>query len=77
MSDTTPVLRAHAEQQFAEELAELARHDDRPRPPQWKLSPWAVCTYLMGGALPLPMTPLASSNQTLEEGALRACGLLA
>ena len=25
--------------------------DDRPRPPHWQLSPWAVVTYLMGGAL--------------------------
>ena len=28
------------------------RHvDDRPRPPNWRLSPWAVVTYLLGGAL--------------------------
>jgi MoxR-like ATPase len=46
---STPVLRAHAEQQFAEELATLARHDDKPKPPNWKLSPWAVATYLLGG----------------------------
>ena len=43
------VLRQHAEQQFANELATLARADDRPRPPNWKLSPWAVATYLLGG----------------------------
>ncbi|MFL5542774.1 MAG: AAA family ATPase, partial [Longimicrobiaceae bacterium] len=48
---STPVLRAHAEQQFAEELEALARHDERPRPPAWKLSPWAVSTYLLGGRL--------------------------
>jgi MoxR-like ATPase len=46
-----PVLRAHAEQQFAGELAALAAADDRPRPPAWQLSPWAVTTYLMGGTL--------------------------
>ena len=45
------VLRRHAEQEFAEELAELAKADDRQRPPNWKLSPWAVKTYLMGGKL--------------------------
>ncbi|MGN6699348.1 MAG: ATP-binding protein [Thermomicrobiales bacterium] len=45
------VLRLHAEQQFAEELAELARADDRQRPPNWRLSPWAVRTYLLGGKL--------------------------
>jgi MoxR-like ATPase len=44
-------LRAHAEQQYAEELAELAKADGRPRPPSWKLSPWAVRLYLMGGKL--------------------------
>jgi MoxR-like ATPase len=42
------VLRPHAEQQYADELAELERVDDRPRPPSWRLSPWAVCTYLLG-----------------------------
>ncbi|KAB8142659.1 AAA family ATPase [Chloroflexia bacterium SDU3-3] len=45
------VLRAHAEQQYAEELAILAQIDTRPRPPSWKLSPWAVSTYLLGGKL--------------------------
>ncbi|MCL8026121.1 ATP-binding protein [Nocardioides bruguierae] len=45
------VLRPHAEQQFADELAALAAADDRPRPPRWNLSPWAVTTYLLGGTL--------------------------
>jgi MoxR-like ATPase len=45
------LLRQHAEQEYAEELAELAKADDRQRPPSWKLSPWAVKTYLMGGKL--------------------------
>ncbi|MDQ4096381.1 MAG: AAA family ATPase, partial [Actinomycetota bacterium] len=45
------VLRAHAESQFADELAALAKVDDRPRPPNWRLSPWAVVTYLLGGTL--------------------------
>lgn len=45
------LLRQHAEQQFAEELHALAEVDDRIRPPQWKLSPWAVATYLLGGKL--------------------------
>ncbi len=44
-------LRQHAEQQYAEELAALAKADTKPRPPSWKLSPWAVSTYLLGGTL--------------------------
>ncbi len=45
------VLRPHAEQAFAHELAALARLDDRERPPSWVLSPWAVVRYLLGGEL--------------------------
>jgi MoxR-like ATPase len=45
------LLREHAEGQFAEELAELAKTDTRQRPPNWKLSPWAVVTYILGGKL--------------------------
>ncbi|MCO6436673.1 MAG: AAA family ATPase [Phycisphaerae bacterium] len=45
------VLRCHAEEQFAEELEALAREDSRQKPPSWKLSPWAVATYLLGGKL--------------------------
>jgi MoxR-like ATPase len=44
----TTVLRAHAEDQYAEELVILAKGDDRVRPPGWKLSPWAVTTYILG-----------------------------
>jgi MoxR-like ATPase len=44
-------LRPHAEQEYAAELAALAAADDRPRPPSWRLSPWAVVTYVLGGAL--------------------------
>ncbi len=50
-TDTRTVLRQHAEQQFAQELSELARQDKRQRPPSWTLSPWAVSTYLLGGQL--------------------------
>jgi MoxR-like ATPase len=45
------VLRPHAEQLHADELEALARHDDRTRPPNWRLSPWAVMTYVLGGEL--------------------------
>src|SRR6266404_2487157 len=43
------LLRPHAEQVYADELSTLARADDRPRPPSWRLSPQAVVTYLLGG----------------------------
>ncbi len=42
------VLRPHAEEQYAGELAALAKDDDRARPPGWRLSPQAVVTYLLG-----------------------------
>jgi MoxR-like ATPase len=46
------VLRQHAEQQFAEELDALRKHDKGTRPPNWMLTPKAVTTYLLGGKLP-------------------------
>lgn len=45
------ILRPHAEQIHAGELAALAATDDRPRPQHWNLSPAAVVTYLLGGTL--------------------------
>ena len=45
------ILRAHAETAYADELLALAAADDRPRPPSWQLSPWAVATYILGGTL--------------------------
>lgn len=66
------ILRKHAEQEFAQELAELAAADDRPRPPNWKLSPWAVRMYLLGGKLPngLQITPKYVGNARLIEIAI-------
>lgn len=45
------VLREHAEQQYANELAELESVDKKQKPPSWKLSPWAVSKYILGGKL--------------------------
>jgi MoxR-like ATPase len=45
------VLRPHAEVEFAHELAALIAADTRERPPSWRMSPWAVVTYLLGGTL--------------------------
>jgi MoxR-like ATPase len=44
----TEILRRHAEDEYAAELATLATADARPRPPGWRLSPQAVVAYLMG-----------------------------
>src|SRR3954469_8367116 len=66
---TSSVLRRHAEEQFAEELEALAKADTKPRPPQWKLSPWAVSTYLLGGKLDdgFAITPKYIGNRRLME----------
>ena len=47
----TTLLREHAEGQFAEELEVISKVDKRQRPPNWKLSPWAATTYILGGKL--------------------------
>jgi MoxR-like ATPase len=66
------VLRQHAEQLYGEELAELVRLDNRQCPPNWKLSPWAVRTYLLGGKLSsgLEITPKYIGNARLIEIAI-------
>lgn len=52
MSEPIPtVLRQHAEAEFAAELAALAAQDRLPAPPNWRLSPRAVATYMLGGRL--------------------------
>ncbi|NJN65586.1 MAG: AAA family ATPase [Chloroflexaceae bacterium] len=68
----TTLLREHAEQQFAEELAVLTEVDARSRPPSWKLSPWAVMTYLMGGKLDngFTVSPKYIGNRRLIEIAI-------
>ena len=50
-ASTTTVLRQHAEAQYASEIEALIAFDSRQRPPRWKMSPWAVATYLLGGRL--------------------------
>lgn len=42
-------LRLPAEVIYAAELDALAKGDDRPRPPNWRLSPQSAVTYLLGG----------------------------
>jgi MoxR-like ATPase len=45
------ILRLSAEQAFAHELEAIDRFDKHPRPANWKRSPWAALTYLLGGEL--------------------------
>ena len=42
-------LRLSAEEIYADELKALSLRDDRPRPENWRLSPQAVVTYILGG----------------------------
>lgn len=69
LSSSDGRLRLHAEEQFAAELAALAEVDDRQRPPNWKLSPWAVKTYLLGGQLAsgFEVTPKYIGHERLVE----------
>src|SRR5690349_9093673 len=69
---TFNLLREHAEQQFALELQALAQADPRPRPPNWRLSPWAVSLYLLGGRLDngLVITPKYIGQPRLIEIAI-------
>ena len=66
------LLRPHAEDQFAEELAELIQQDEHTRPPNWKMSPWAVVTYLLGGKLAngFEIVPKYYGNRRLMEVAV-------
>ena len=47
----TTQLRLPAEEAFKSELAALAKDDGAARPEGWKLSPYAVVTYVLGGRL--------------------------
>lgn len=66
------VVRRHAEEEFAEELEQLAAVDGRGRPPSWRLSPWAVSEYLLGGRLAngFEVTPKYIGDRRLVEVAV-------
>jgi MoxR-like ATPase len=71
-SDAAAVLRPHAEDLYAHELTALAAVDDRERPPNWRLSPWAVVAYLLGDTLPdgTVVTPKYVGRRRLVEVAV-------
>src|SRR3954465_3619432 len=66
------VLRGHAEQECAQEPEPLSVVDNRPRPPSWRLSPWAVTEYLLGGPLAngFEITPKYIGERRLVEVAV-------
>lgn len=68
----TAVLRPTAEQEYAAELTALAAADDKQRPPNWRLSPQAVVTYVLGGTLPdgTVITPKYVGERRLVEVAV-------
>lgn len=72
MAKAPSVLRPPSEVQYADELKALAKADDRARPPNWKLSPWAVKTFLLGGELDsgVSITPKYVGNPRLIEIAI-------
>jgi MoxR-like ATPase len=49
--DISGILRPRAELAYAHELEALAQADKHPRPTNWRLSPWAIVHYLIGGPL--------------------------
>lgn len=63
------VLRQHAEIEFQEELEALQKADTNIRPDNWKLSPKAVVSYLMGGKLAngFEVTPKYVGDKRLME----------
>lgn len=72
-ADTTDVqLRRSAEASFAHELEALAKDDDRDRPAEWKLSPQAVVTYILGGKTKsgVEISPKYIGNRRLIETAV-------
>ena len=53
------VIRPHAEQKYAEELAAVRKNDNYPKPENWLTSPKMTKLYLLGGVAPngMEITP--------------------
>src|SRR6266550_4633249 len=66
------LLRHSAETIYATELEALIKEDERARPAQWRLSPQAVVTYLMGGKTKsgVEIAPKYIGNRRLIETAV-------
>ena len=51
MAESPQIIRPHAEEAYQHELEALQKNETHPVPPQWKISPWGVVTYILGGKL--------------------------
>jgi MoxR-like ATPase len=65
-------MRRSAEDLFAHEIEALGKEDERVRPANWRLSPQAVVTYLLGGRTKagVEITPKYIGNRRLIETAV-------
>ncbi len=65
-------LHQGAEEIYADELKALSKNDDGPRPANWRLSPQAVVTYILGGkaADGTPVSAKYVGNRRLIETAV-------
>jgi len=70
--DMSAVLRQHVETEFQAEFVALEAADTRQKPPNWRLSPWAIATYLIGGKLDsgIEISPKYVGNRRLMEIAI-------
>lgn len=66
------VVRLHAEQEFAEELAAVREKDDFPKPENWLTSPKMTKLYLLGGRAPngMEITPKYVGDPRIIERAI-------
>jgi MoxR-like ATPase len=62
-------IRPHVEELYAQELAALIKLDNKPKPTNWKLSPWSVVQFIMGATLEdgTEIEPKYFGNQRLIE----------
>jgi MoxR-like ATPase len=68
------VLRPPAEAQYADELQELAKADQEPRPPGWRLSPRAVRSFICGCDKPKVARKFYGDDTLVERAVIGLAG---